>query len=259
MSIDSFAMSYQKSPILFVGGIAGNLYPWPIVLLTQGIFYTGGALSPSEDLQLSDFYYDFFPLSGSTFVNNQIGQYPFANQAVAANAIIAEPLTISLLMHAPARGPSAYLQKQSVFTALKQSIDQHTALGGTYNVATPSYIFQNLILTSLTDVSDGDEKRPQSKFRWDFVQPLLTLQAAQAAQGALMAKTTAQTQITPNAQGVISWSGPSTGIGNAASGQGVAAIPASTPLAAASISSPTTSSNFSNNFVFNPSGVTAGL
>ena len=257
MSIESFSLSYQKSPILFVGGIAGNLYPLPIVSLTDGVFFPSGVVSGSVGLELRDFMFDYFPLSGSTFVNNQIGQYPFANQSVAANAIISEPLNISLLMHAYPRGPAAYAQRQSVFTALKKSLDQHTALGGTYNVATPVYIFQNLILTGLTVVSDGDEKRPQSKFRWDFVQPLLTLQAAQAAQGVLMQKTTAQVQVTPNAQGVVSWSGSSTGVGNASSGQGVAAIPASTPLAVSSVNAPSPSSNFSNNFVFNPTN--AGL
>ena len=241
MSFYDFSLSYQKSPIIFVGGVAGNIQPVPIAAYTEGLYFPQGVVANVTGLELDKFQFDFEPVPGSALVQNQVAMYPFANQSVAANAIISEPLQLSMLMRAPPRLGSSWELKQQVITRIKGIIDSHTALGGTYNVATPSYLYQNLILISLTDQSAGDPRFPQSIWRWDFVQPLLTESAALAAQNVLLQKISSQTQVLSQ-NGAVYYSGQGTGTGYSSSGQGPALIPFSEPLAGASVfppSSPT--------------------
>lgn len=239
MSREDFKLPYELSPIFFVDGIAANIPGaiLPIISITQGSDFADGILSSGDQLDLNNYNFNFQPLPGATLAANQLGEYPFANQAVAANAIIAQPTNISLLMLAPARGDGAYGNKVAVFQALVSAITQHTALGGTYNVATPSYLYLDLILTALQDVSDGDPKRVQDHWRWDFRKPLLSLQDAQAAQNNLMTKLSNQTPVTPNKNGTIVYSGPAVGVGNPGSGQGGSVVPAQKTLGGASAAS----------------------
>lgn len=139
-------------------------------------------------MSLDDYFGQFEPAAGASLISQEIGHYPFANQAVAANAVIAQPLRISMIMICPARTAGGYAAKQSVMTGLQNSLANHNSLGGTYSVMTMSYIYTNCLLTNLEDVTAGDSNQFQAKWRFDFEQPLLTLQQAQAAQNALMAK-----------------------------------------------------------------------
>lgn len=238
MSIADFALSYVKSPIILTGGIASNVPGGllPIVSITQAKNYDRGILSGSDGLNLDDYLFDFFPMAGATLAENEIATYPFANQTVAANSIISNPLKISLMMLSPARGEGGWSRKLSVFQSLKTALQEHGASGGTYTVATPSYPYVNCILTSLRDISDGDPKQAQSRWQWDFVQPLLTLEAAQQAQNALMAKLSNGTQIKQDAQGHISYSGQGPAVGNPASGLGPSVVPAAQPLHGSGVS-----------------------
>jgi hypothetical protein len=238
VSLDQFALSYQKSPIIFVKGIAANMTggALPIVSITQAVNFSGGVLDASQGLAWNDYIFDFYPMPGSTLAAYDIGRYPFANQAVAANAVIADPLSVSLLMAAPARGQSAYSQRLSVFQALQAAITKHSQQGGTYNVATPAYLYTNLILLSLRDVSEGDEKRPQDRWVWEFTQPLLTLQQAQAAQSSGLNKITQGLQQVPDANGAITYSGAQPTVGSPPSGAAPATVPAAAPLIGASVS-----------------------
>ena len=129
--------------------------------------------------------------------------YPFANQTVAANAIIAQPLTLSMLMIAPVNQPGGYATKLSTFTALRASLQQHCIAAGTFNVATPAYVYNNLILTGMTDVTHGDTQQQQIEWQLDFIAPLLTLQDAASAQSNLMSKLTSGGAIS----GQPAWSG----------------------------------------------------
>jgi hypothetical protein len=257
MSITEFSLSYQKSPIIFTHGIAEQLNGaiLPIISITQAADYdigpTGTVTGVDESFLLTDFLFDFYPMPGATLAENQIGAYPFANQSIAANSIIAQPLRVSLLMLAPVRVVGGYQKRLSVFQTLKAAVDLHTSLGGTYTIATPSYLYTNCILLNLRDVSSGDEKRPQDRWQWDFIQPLLTTEAAQAAQNQLMAKITSGVAVTPNASGEISPSGVAPAVGSTASSQGPSAVPAARPLTGASVSSPTGSTR--------PSAGRAGL
>lgn len=185
--LNIFRFSYELSPIFLTNGVAqgvpGGL---PIVLFTQGISFLSGILGGGSDLNPDDFFAHFWPLPGSTLANNQFGKYPFANQQIAANARIKMPARIALRMVCPARGDLAYGVKLATMTALKMTIDLHDSLGGTYTVATPSFIYANCVLLSLTDTSHGDSTQPQNTYTWEFEQPLLTLEDAAQAQSNLM-------------------------------------------------------------------------
>jgi hypothetical protein len=154
-------------------GILGNL---------QNNILTGGSnLTP----QLDGYNANFKPLQGSTLFDLSLSTYPFANMAVAANAVIANPLHISMLMSFPATNDMPYKRRSSILTNLVTRLRTHALSGGTYTVITPGFIYVDTILTTITDVS-GDPNKPQESLKWDFVQPLVSQQAAAQAQNNLM-------------------------------------------------------------------------
>lgn len=192
-----YDLAFQASPIILVNGIAssvrGKLAP-----ITN---YTGG--SPKT---LDQAFARYLPLPGSTLISQSIGSYPFANQFVAANATIQQPLTISLMMIAPVNQPGGYLTKLPTFSALQRSLAQHNASGGTYIVATPAFVYQNLLMVSMTDATPEvslEQKQAQIMYQLDFIQPILTITGAQAAQAALTQAITNGSKI----NGTPSWSG----------------------------------------------------
>jgi hypothetical protein len=207
LSIAQYNLAYQVSPIVFQGGIAssaqGGLLPIIALVGELSLFFSA---TPGDT---SQFFATYLPLPGSTLIANQVGLYPFANQFVAANAIVSQPLTLSMLMIAPVNQPGGYLTKLSTFTALQGSFAQHNASGGTYSVATPAFIYNNLIMTGMSDVTSGQGNQKQIEYQIDFIQPLLTLQAASAAQSSLMALISGGGQVT-NA----TWSGSPYGTSN---------------------------------------------
>ncbi len=218
-----FKLAFQLSPVLLTNGIAkyvpgGAL---PIIALTEAAHFLTGLLSGAGNIELDDFFAHFQPMPGGTLVDNQIGMYPFANQAVAANAIIAQPLQLSMLMRCPARDELGYATKLATMLALKAVLDQHNNLGGTYTVVTPSYFYTNGILTGMRDVSDAQSKQVQNAWQLDFLFPLLTLETAQSVQNNLMSKLTGGTQLS----GQPTWSGITPSIGNVNSLAGPALIP----------------------------------
>lgn len=227
-----FQLGYQVSPILFTGGIA-NAIPGntlPVMALTQSASFVNGLLQGAANLHLDNFFAQFVPMPGGTLVNNQIGKYPFANQAVAANAVIAQPLNISLKMICPSRQPGDMIVRLATITALQAAIAKHTAQGGTYTVATPSYIYTNCILTNLRDISPmidaHGNKQAQIEWQWDFEQPLVTQQQAQTAYSSLMKLIADGLPIGANA----TWSGAFSAVGSALSGAVSSVIPSASNL-----------------------------
>lgn len=193
MSLSAYQVSYQISPIILVGGIAGA-GALPIVSVLNSQNYNLGILSSSNPQQIEELFGQFKLLSGGSLLKNEVATFPLASMAVAANALISDALSISLEMQVPA-GNITLANRQAVMTGLKSTLDSHTALGGWYNVATPAYIYQGCLLTQLVDVSDDEPgMQSQVKWRWDFYQPLITAAQAQAAQNQAMAKITGQTQ-----------------------------------------------------------------
>jgi hypothetical protein len=238
---EAFQLAFQCSPIFLVGGAATSIPGGmlPVLALTEAPSFVAGLLSGASTPSLDDYFAQFVPLPGSTLIDNQIGTYPFANQAVAANAIIAQPLTLSMLMICPARGALGYATKLATMIALQAVLANHCAQGGTFTVLTPSYIFTNMILLTLRDASRGQSKQRQDAWQWDFVAPLLTLNAAQSVQSSLMGKLTSGSPI----DGQPTWSGLSSGTPGVNAAQTPNVIP-SAGGTASGITSPSQSFNY---------------
>src|SRR5262249_27408392 len=151
--------------------------------ITEALNFVGGLLSGGDNLtNLDSFFANFHPLPGSTLLDQKVGTYPFANQAVAANAVIVDPLAISVRMICPAREDAGYAIKLATMTALRATLAQHNASGGTYTIATPSFFYTNCLFLKMTDVSDARSHQAQNAWQLDFARPLLTLQDAQQVQ-----------------------------------------------------------------------------
>jgi hypothetical protein len=223
----AYRLSFQLSPIILQNGIAtgmpGGLLP--IISITEAASFTEGLLSGgSELLDLDDFFANFHSLPGTELLAQELGKYPFANQAIAANAVIRQSLPVSYRMICPARGESGYATKLATMLALQAALSQHNAQGGTYICATPSFFFANCVFKRLFDTSNTNDKQAQNTWQWDFEQPLLTLSDAIGAQQSLNG---IMSQIT-NGTAVTSPSpfGLSTNVGTTVSDAGPATVPA---------------------------------
>lgn len=191
--LSQYELAFQTSPIILVNGIVKN---------TQGGLapitdYTGGAPSSPEQR-----FATYLPLPGSTLISNAVGMYPFANQQIAANAMIEQPLTLSMRMIAPVNQAGGYLSKLSTFSALQNSLTQHNATGGTYIIATPAFVFNYLVMTNMADIT-GEGNQQQIEWQMDFVQPILTLAGAAAAESNFISKVSGGGKFT----GPPGWSG----------------------------------------------------
>lgn len=211
----AYDLSFQVSPIILNGGIVANTLGgmMPIIGLVGQLGALAQSVLSSGNVSLDNFFARFVVLPGGTIINNAVGTYPFANQQVAGNAIVMQPKNVSLLMIAPVKDTGGYLTKLAIFTSLQSSLEAHCAAGGTFHVATPARIYTNCILTSMTDVTSGEGKQQQIQWQLDFVQPLLTQQAASSAFGALMSKLAGGQQVTSPA-----WSGAVAAAGSAVQG-----------------------------------------
>jgi len=212
MSIQDFRRSYQLAPIVLVGGIANNNVnngQMTILALTEGI-------ETVNYPNLGDYFAHFEPLPGGTLVDFSPAEYPFASMNMAANAMLQQALKISLKMICPARTDSNnYESIQSTITRIQQQLTAHILAGGTFTVATPATIYSDCLFTTLRDISNAGDKKVQGVFQLDFVKPLITLQAADAAFANLYAKLDGGLPV-PNPP---TNSGPSAAIGNATTNQ----------------------------------------
>ena len=181
--IASYDAQFQISPIILTGGLAvgqpGNSMPITNLYGQQ-----------TSTTNTGDVFARFIPLPGSTLINQVIASFPFANQQVAANATIQQPLTLSLLMIAPVNTAGGYFTKQAFMLSFQKSLYLHNTSGGLYNVNTPAYLYQNMVMTGMTDITHDDGKQKQIEWQMDFIQPLITLADAVAAQGSLFQKVT---------------------------------------------------------------------
>jgi hypothetical protein len=209
---DAFQLSFQLSPIVLTNGIAENIPGGmlPIIALTEAANFVTGLLSGGEIESLDNFFAHYTPMAQATLIDNQVGTYPFANQNVAANAIIGQPLTISLKMICPVKSDFGYAAKLVTFMALQAALAKHNNSGGTYIIATPSYLYTNCLFLRMSDISSGESAQAQNAWQLDFFQPLLTQEQAQQAQSSLMKKISDGTKIDGNP----SWSGLSSSVGS---------------------------------------------
>jgi len=183
---DLYKFLFEKCPIFLTGGEYD--FPMPIIGLVGQLAALGQGILTNGALTFDDFYADFLPLPGSNVINNAIATYPFANQQVAANAIIEQPKNISLIMIAPVRDTGGYLTKLAIFTALQTALQNHNNAGGSYTILTPAYPYFNCVMSSMTDITDGDTKQRQVQWQIDFVKPLISIADATAAFSNQMSK-----------------------------------------------------------------------
>lgn len=178
---NAFKLAYEISPIILVDGIAQYVGGYlPITLVTEMFDIPG--------IENGEFFAHFKPLSGGTLADWEIAQYPFASMQVAANAVVQQPLKISMVMVSPAQTGGGYLIKQAILTAMKSIIETHILSGGSFTVITPAYTYTNCLLTSIRDITSPNDKQVQYMFQWDFEQPLITASGAQQVLGNLMNK-----------------------------------------------------------------------
>lgn len=221
----AYKLSFQLSPIILTGGIASAIPGGmlPIISITEAFNFVDGLLSGGDNLDdLDGFFATWHPLPGATMIDQVIGTYPFANQATAANAVIRQPLSISMRMICPARNEAGYAIKLATMLALQATLAQHNASGGTYTIATPSFFYTDCVMGPMRDVSTSQTKQAQNTWQLDFTKPLLTLADAQQAQNNLMAQITSGTAIS----GAPSWSGLAPTVGNPGSLAGPSIVPA---------------------------------
>ncbi len=186
-----FSAVYEIAPIWLQGGLAQTVGGYaPITLITEIVDIPGA--------QNKEFFAHYKPLPGGTLADWQIAEYPFANFATAANAVVQQPLKISMLMVCPAQTQGGLVYKQAILTALQTAIETHISLGGTFTVITPAYTYFNCLLTNIRDISPASDKQVQFMFQWDFAQPLITAAAAQSVQNTLMNAVTNGLQTTAN-------------------------------------------------------------
>lgn len=210
----AFKLAFEISPIIFTNGIAASIPGGmlPVVAITEALNFTTGLLDGGDPTDLDSFFAHFVPIPGSTLEVADYGEYPFANQTVAANAAIAMPLDVSLRMICPVKSELGYAEKLATMIALQKAIQAHRNSGGTYTVVTPAGIYTNCLLKRLSDASAGNSAQAQNTYQWDFRRPLLTQEQATQAQNSLMSKITSGVQV-PATNGAVSWSGLSPTVG----------------------------------------------
>jgi hypothetical protein len=199
-ALADFRLAYEISPIYLTNGIAGSTADAALPLAS--------ILNQATGASLDDYFAHFQPAPGATIVDNQISQYPFANQAVAANALIAQPLQISMQMICPARPGLGFQARTGILLALKSTLDKHNQLGGTYTVLTPSAFYTNCILAGMRDVSTGESLQRQHTWQMDFIRPLLTLEEAADVANNMMSKLQNGAKVTDS-----SWSSSEASVG----------------------------------------------
>jgi hypothetical protein len=179
-----FSQQYEQSPIILVNGIAAQMSGGVVALNSPALLPTGFA--------------SFRPVSGASLLKNDCSQYPMANQAVAGNAMIAQPIPVSIEMICPANPSTvSYSNKSAIIEALVATLKQHNATGGSYNVYTPAFPYTNGVMLDFRDVTPGDTKQKQEVFSLDFLFLLITVAQAQAAQSALLQSITNGTPQAP--------------------------------------------------------------
>lgn len=225
----AFKLAYQVSPLILVDGVVAQIPGGmlPIVAITEAASFVLGILHGQVSTSLDDFFAQFQVLPGGSLVNNEWGMYPFANQAVAANAIIAQPLNVSLAMVVPVRKAAGYTGKLATMSALKATLDAHNQAGGTYALATPSYVYTGLIMTGLRDVSHAGSKQVQWMWQMDFVKPLVSQADAATALNSLMNKLSAGL---PSGSDPVGWSGLAPAVGSQQGLVGPSVLPSAQDL-----------------------------
>ncbi|EMD6815664.1 hypothetical protein [Citrobacter koseri] len=214
-----YKLGFEISPVILCDGVAQSIPGGmlPIVALTQSASYVSGLLGGAIELTDLDKYFCHWRAApGATMIDYDIGRYPFANQAVAANALLSQPLRIPLLMDAPVNENTGAMTKLVTLSALQAVLQAHANLGGTFIVATPGIIYSNCILRTVRDVTGSNDTLPQRQWLWDFEQPLISETGADQAINSYLTKIDNGDKATESA-----WTSTVSAIGNTSLGSSV--------------------------------------
>jgi hypothetical protein len=206
MQISQIQLLYQLTPIWLRDGVATNINGGVLPILSILNYEVFAALnnlqnfqdespviqnSVADDWNFENAFAIFQPAPGGSLVKQSIAEYPWANLSVAANAIVREALSVSMIMLTPMKEKNSWALKQSRMSTLKSVLDAHNNLGGTYIVFTPAFIYDNMCMEDLTDISTSSNPLPQNTWRWNFRQPLVSLQDLYGAENNLISKLSA--------------------------------------------------------------------
>ncbi|EBX9237472.1 Uncharacterised protein [Salmonella enterica] len=214
-----YKLGFEISPVILCDGVAQSIPGGmlPIVALTQSASYVSGLMGGAIELTDLDKYFCHWRAApGGTMVDYDIGRYPFANQAVAANALLSQPLRIPMLMDAPVNENTGAMTKLVTLSSLQAVLQAHASLGGTFIVATPGIIYSNCILRTVRDVTGSSDALPQRQWLWDFEQPLLSESGAEQAINSYLGKIDNGDKATESA-----WTSTISAIGNTSLGSSV--------------------------------------
>ena len=122
-----YRLGFEISPVILCNGVAeaipGGMLP--IVALTQSASFVTGLIGGAINLtDLDKYFCHWRPVQGATMVDYDIARYPFANQTVAANALLAQPLRVSLMMDAPVNENTGAMTKLVTLSALQAVLRQ---------------------------------------------------------------------------------------------------------------------------------------
>ncbi|WP_158781585.1 hypothetical protein [Pantoea sp. BAV 3049] len=190
-SRELYRLGFEISPVILCDGIAQSIPGGmlPIVALTQSASFITSLLGGGSSLTNLDKYFCHWKaMQGSTMIDYDLGRYPFANQTVAANALLSQPLQVSLLMDAPVNENTGAMTKLVTLSALQATLQAHANLGGTFTVATPALFYSGCVLRTVRDVTGANESTPQRQWLWSFEQPLVTEAGAARAVNNYMGK-----------------------------------------------------------------------
>lgn len=211
-----YKLGFEVSPVILCNGIAQSIPGGmlPIVALTQSESFVTGLLGGAFNLtDLDKYFCHWKPVQGGTMVDYDIAKYPFANQTVAANALLAQPLRIALMMDAPVNENTGAMTKFVTLSALQAVLQAHANLGGTYIVATPALFYSGCILRTVKDMTSFNEAVPQRSWLWDFEQPLVSETGAEQAVNSFLSKIDGGTRQTD-----ASWTNTVAALGNTSLG-----------------------------------------
>ncbi|MXV44320.1 hypothetical protein GS501_04575 [Saccharibacter sp. 17.LH.SD] len=190
----TFKLGYQISPLILTGGVAEKMGgAVPIIVYTQAVallngLVAGGISGKLEGYDLDSMWCHWSPMSGATLVDNSIAEYPYANQSVAANAMVVNPLTLSMQMICPPSGAGAMATKLATLQSLQVILNKHAQLGGAYIVITPGQVYTGMLLTRVSDTTPNPTAAAASQFQFDFTRPLTQKSENVQKQSTLMKK-----------------------------------------------------------------------
>ena len=217
-----YQLGFQISPVILTNGLASAIYGGmlPIVALTQTAGYITSLLGGDSITEsMDDYFCHWQALPGSTVIDYSIGQYPFANQTVAANALMANPLNLSMLMQAPINSKNGPMAKLATMSALQAALQAHANLGGTFTIATPALFYTNCVLLQVRDVTPSNIKNPQTVWQFDFQKPLITTTDATSAVNSMLSKVDTGDVLTSS-----SWTNSANALGNTSLGGSVTSL-----------------------------------